>query len=265
MMKKTLVALALAATTVSGSAMAWQTNGTGGSLELGGTLTPEQTSNPWEVLIGSAVTNLNESIKPGVTEVSLPVTKAITVLGIRTMSNQPFSGASGIDPLIDFNGAINVDNNAGSNSGKTPLYAKITNNHDGSDIGTLSTMLSVAGLVSYNSQAQTYPLQGSLSNSESSAFSGGLLNNGGALMSTANVKTMLNSINTDFLANYNDQGASDRDFTGFINFTNPSLTFSSAYGSGILAGETIKLTLNTPTASDEIQWKASLPITVSYR
>ncbi|EEJ2353179.1 hypothetical protein AH810_004763 [Salmonella enterica subsp. enterica] len=264
MMKKTLVALALAATTVSGSAMAWQTNGTGGSLELGGTLTPEQTSNPWEVLIGSAVTNLNESIKPGVTEVSLPVTKAITVLGIRTMSNQPFSGVSGIDPQIDFNGAINVDNNAGSNSGKTPLYAKITD-AGGSDIGTLSTILSVAGLVSYNNQAQTYPLQASLSNSVNSAFSGGLLNQNGVLQNTANVKTMFNSINTDFLANYNDQGATDRDYSGFASFSDTTLVFSAAYGSGILAGETIKLTLNTPTASDEIQWKASLPITVSYQ
>ncbi|ENK8257946.1 hypothetical protein AB4C84_004676, partial [Escherichia coli] len=47
-MKKTLIALAVAASAaVSGSAMAWTANGTGGSVDLGGTLTPVTKATPW--------------------------------------------------------------------------------------------------------------------------------------------------------------------------------------------------------------------------
>ncbi|HEI3186174.1 TPA: hypothetical protein SI321_005057, partial [Escherichia coli] len=55
-MKKTLIALAVAASAaVSGSAMAWTANGTGGSVELGGTLNPVEKVTPWEVKVGDDV------------------------------------------------------------------------------------------------------------------------------------------------------------------------------------------------------------------
>ncbi|EGJ4498914.1 hypothetical protein INB87_004741, partial [Escherichia coli] len=65
-MKKTLIALAVAASAaVSGSAMAWTANGTGNSVELGGTLTPVEKVSPWEVKTGDAVTGLDAPIQKG--------------------------------------------------------------------------------------------------------------------------------------------------------------------------------------------------------
>ncbi|MBJ4431454.1 hypothetical protein JGE53_19990 [Salmonella enterica subsp. enterica serovar Give] len=101
-MKKTLIALAVAASAVvSGSAMAWTQTGTGGSLELGGTLTPQDKVTPWEVAVGAANTNLNTDIAKGERIVDIPVNKPIPVLGIRTISTTPFKGVNGISPQID--------------------------------------------------------------------------------------------------------------------------------------------------------------------
>lgn len=52
-MKKTLIVLAVTASVMtSGSAMAWTLNGSGGSVELGGTLTPAEKVTLWEVKTG---------------------------------------------------------------------------------------------------------------------------------------------------------------------------------------------------------------------
>ncbi|EID0396774.1 hypothetical protein LA211_003794 [Salmonella enterica] len=266
-MKKTLVALALAATTVSGSAMAWTAGGAGGSLELGGTLTPENLPNPWEVLIGSAVTGLDADIKIGSKIVEIPVTSPVTVLGIRTVSNQPFRGMSGITPQIDFKGAIDVTKYTEASKGTTPLTVKITD-AGGMNIGVLNTVLSVAGLASYigtNVNGGTISKQVSLYHySVNGAFRGGVLIAEGIVNDTRDVKTLLNSINTDFLANYNSQGLREG-FVGNFDFQNSALNYSGVYGSGIEAGKTIRLTLDAPAASDAIVWKAALPITVSYQ
>ncbi|HCN8216144.1 TPA: hypothetical protein N6448_004795, partial [Escherichia coli] len=73
-MKKTLIALAVAASAVvSGSAMAWTANGDGGSVDLGGTLTPTDVMTPWEVKVGAAVNDLNAAIRKGDTKVDIPV------------------------------------------------------------------------------------------------------------------------------------------------------------------------------------------------
>ncbi|EJN2318881.1 hypothetical protein NPL52_004738, partial [Escherichia coli] len=77
-MKKTLIALAVAASAaVSGSAMAWTANGTGGSVDLGGTLTPVEKVTPWEVKVGDAVTGLDAQIQKGQKVVDVAVNKAI--------------------------------------------------------------------------------------------------------------------------------------------------------------------------------------------
>ncbi|MWN89069.1 hypothetical protein GQN24_29560, partial [Escherichia coli] len=98
-MKKTLIALAVAASAaVSGSAMAWTANGTGGSVDLGGTLTPVNVITPWEVKVGAAVNGLDASIRKGDTGADIPVKKAISVLGIRTIKSAVFTGQQGISP-----------------------------------------------------------------------------------------------------------------------------------------------------------------------
>ena len=76
-MKKTLIALVLATTSVSGSAMA-----DGGTLQLGGMLTPHVTPVGWQVSVGKNKLDLNADVHPGDTEVNIPVHSPISVLGI---------------------------------------------------------------------------------------------------------------------------------------------------------------------------------------
>lgn len=101
-MKKTLIALAVAASAaVSGSAMAWTANGTGNSVDLGGTLTPVEKVTPWEVKTGAAVTGLDAQVTQGQTMVDVAVKKAIPVLGIRTQEvGKSFPAQAGINPAI---------------------------------------------------------------------------------------------------------------------------------------------------------------------
>lgn len=268
MMKKTLVVLALAAATVSGSVMAWEANGTGGKMELGGTLTPQANVTPWEVMIGASVTDLDAPIKTGSYTVDIPVKTPITVLGIRTVSNQTFMGTPGISPRINFNGAIDTTKFDTVKKGDVPMTLKITDD-SGKDIGMLNTTLSASAVASYtgnwpngtlNKHTALYAFNAS------SAFDGGLQATEAATSGTAaEAKTILNNINADFMANYNEQSTPSDNVPTYTSFHYPDVNFSAAYGSGIGTNKKITLTLNNQAGSDAIVWKASLPITVSYQ
>lgn len=261
MMKKTLIALALAATAVSGSAMAWTSNGTGGSMAFSGTLTLDTLTTPWEVLVGPTVSNLNAEIASGTTIATIPVNTAIPVLGIRTVRNQAFEGTSGISPQIDYNGAIDTSQ---FSDGVTTLTLEVKNASD-AKIGVLTAPLSAAAVYSAVSAAATYqnPLTASLSGR---AYFGGIApTSAGVVRSSSATKALINSINPDFMANYTAQGVAESSTTQQANFVDSAYTYSSAYGAGIVAGKTVKLTLDNAAASNTIAWKASLPITVSYQ
>ncbi|HDP9994811.1 TPA: fimbrial protein, partial [Escherichia coli] len=180
-MKKTLIALAVAASAVvSGSAMAWTANGDGGSVDLGGTLTPTDVMTPWEVKVGAAVNDLNAAIRKGDTKVDIPVNKAIPVLGIRVADTtwKAFWGKPGIAPNIDYHGAINVND---FSHGEVPLTLDVKNTQD-QKIGSLTVNLSAgAEYARYNpstDQGEKYVLY---QNSKGELFFGGLGTNSDAV------------------------------------------------------------------------------------
>ncbi|EQA8868653.1 hypothetical protein ACX9P6_004824, partial [Citrobacter braakii] len=261
-MKNTLVALALAATTVSGSAMAWTAGGTGGSLELGGTLTPESLPNPWETMVGSAVTNLDAPHQNGATSVDIAVKTAIPVLMIRTQTNQPFGSSAGITPHIDFASHISYDQ---PRNGEAVLTLPVKN---GSDvmIGKLTTLLTTAGVLSLKDANGANSLDGEYSlyalgvgglYTSGIPFSGGLsLDPQGVISSSASAKSFLSQLNADIVANYNQQGGEDKGVNSLplvsSNGSMAPFTFSGMYGAGILSGKNIKLTLDAPATSDTI-------------
>ncbi|EES4634805.1 TPA: hypothetical protein ACGTEY_004660, partial [Shigella sonnei] len=108
-MKKTLIALAVAASAaVSGSAMAWTANGTGGSVDMGGILSPAHKVTPWEVKVGDAVKGLDAKIEKGQKTVEISLKSAIPLLGIRTQTSEVFHGQEGITPQISYGSAIDV-------------------------------------------------------------------------------------------------------------------------------------------------------------
>ena len=261
-MKKTLIALAVAASAVvSGSAMAagWEQNGHGTSVELGGTLIPAAVVTPWEVKTGDAVTNLDAQIQKGQASVTVNVNQAIPVLGIRTQTVNSFMGSAGISPQINYGGAVDVD---GFSAGVTTLSLDVTD-AGGTKIGNMTVPFSAAGARSYSVDDVTGASSRNLyAPTSGDAFFGGLGHSASAIASDA--EAFVSAIDAAVVAKYNTWGASK--VTGALteNFTG-NVFYSGFYGSGIESGRSIKITLDKAVTGDtQIQWKASLPVIVSY-
>ena len=259
-MKKTLIALAVAASAaVSGSAMAWTANGAGDSVSLGGTLTPADVITPWEVKVGAAVNDLNADIRKGDTTVDIPVKKAIPVLGIRTQTTKVFRGQPGIAPLINYGGAVNLD---GFKAGLTTVSMDVRD-EQGNIIGGLKAPFFAGAEVSQRNGSLDYKYSLYASKAGEAFFGGLAKSSAGA---TNDIHTKLNTISSEFTANYNTQGVGEyKDTYGRTTFRSTNVTYSAYYGSGIRSGDTIKITLNQGAGNDNITWKSSLPITVSYQ
>ncbi|EAB6125134.1 hypothetical protein D6Q91_26215 [Salmonella enterica subsp. enterica] len=256
-MKKTLIALAVAASAVvSGSAMAWTANGSGGNVELGGTLTPVEKSTPWEVQIGAAATDLNGQIKKGLSEASIVTGKSIPVLGIRVSKGNSFKGEPGITPNIDYQNTIDTSK---FSANKTVLTLTV-NDEQGHKIGTLNTKLSAMGRLA---RAGVDPANMTLFASDvGHAFFGGLPASANGI-DDGNI-SVIGDIFPNILAHFDGLGVwySGK---GFSYVNNRSATYSAAYGAGIVKGEQINIMLDTPAAADAIVWRASLPVIVSYQ
>ncbi|HAW1357901.1 TPA: hypothetical protein JLL95_001604 [Escherichia coli] len=256
-MKKTLIALAVAASAaVSGSAMAWTANGIGGSVDLGGTLTPADVVTPWEVKTGDAVTGLDAQIKKGQKTVDIAVNKAIPVLGIRTQTTQVFQGQPGISPQIDYGNAVNVD---AFKNGRAPVTLEVKDDTN-TKIGTLTTSLGASALVSIKGPWSGY--NHNYSEKAGQGFFGGLPKN---KAQTPDENIAVN-VMPGVADHYTSQGVDYSEVDVATDFTNTKATYSGYYGAGIEQGKTIKITLDQAASGDApIQWKASLPVTVSYQ
>ncbi|EKY6640206.1 hypothetical protein QFL78_004836 [Escherichia coli] len=236
--------------------MAWTANGTGGSVDLGGTLTPADVVTPWEVKTGDAVTGLNAQIKKGQKTVDIAVDKAIPVLGIRTQTAQAFQGQPGISPQIDYGNAVNVD---AFENGRAPVTLEVKDDTN-TKIGTLTTSLGASALVSVKGPWSGY--NHSYSDTAGQGFFGGLPKNK-AQTPNDNIAFRVMPEVADHYTNQN-VGYSGVDVT--TSFTNTAATYSGYYGAGIEQGKIIKITLDQVASGDTpIQWKASLPVTVSYQ
>ncbi|EHB2254386.1 hypothetical protein JZC05_004221 [Salmonella enterica subsp. enterica serovar Oranienburg] len=271
-MKKSLIALAVVASTVVfGSSMAantvtpgaWIPNGTVGVVELSGTLTPQDKVTPWEISTGAPVTNLDGFVQKGQQNVSVHVTNAIPVLGIRTQLKEAFQGQPGIAPQIDFKGAIDAQNFSG---GRTTLTLDVKN-VQAQKIGHLKVPFFAGAEYSFKGDGSSGKLFMS-GDKAGDAFYGGLGMNRQSVggIGKNDIESRIRSLNPQYLANFNDQGASyNGNAPTSNNFADTKYSFSAYYGAGIEAGNKIKIILDTPAASEAIVWRASLPIAVSYQ
>lgn len=253
-MKKTLIALAVAASAaVSGSAMAWTPNGSGGSVSLGGTMTPVDVVTPWEVKVGAAVNDLNGSIQKGAITAEIPVKKTIPVLGIRTVKAEAFTGFPGLSPQISYGNAVNVD---AFEASVAPLTLEVKD-ANGAKIGSLTTDMFA--------QARTSMMgdwEGKFWNYASQAGQGFF---GGLPKSADRVSTVdrVNELMPEAGQTYVNQSAPEAG-VNYSTFKGPAFTHSAYYFSVVESGKSINITLDKP-ADGEIAWKASLPVTVLYK
>lgn len=266
-MKKTLIALAVAASAVvSGSVMAvgWEQNGSGNSVELGGTLTPVVKVTPWEVKTGDAVTNLNAQVQRGDVSARVAVNNVIPVLGIRTHSLDVFHAQSGITPQINYQNAVAVD---GFKNGETTLKLNVTDKAK-KKIGTMTVPFSAAGVVSVtNNDTKEVSWDSAYASASGKAFFGGVGKTTSGVFDYKGASSLIESFSPEFLARFNKQGVGSPAHSEKFeyDFANKKYIYSAAYGSGIKSGSTITINLDSPAVGNgEIAWNASLPVIVTY-
>ncbi|EDI0785149.1 hypothetical protein CC851_25175 [Salmonella enterica subsp. enterica serovar Kasenyi] len=260
-MKKTLIALAVAASAVvSGSAMAWTANGTGGNVELGGTLSPQTKVTPWEVQTGAAVTNLDGQIQKGLRTASVDVKKGVFVLGIRTQKASAILGSeyAGNIPQISYGGKLNLDS---FNNGVGTVTLDALNKANSQKIGSVKVPLLVGGVTSWSGKNGNHQ-KFLVANAAGQVFFGGLPKS--AKGARDHVEVDLAKVSSEFSAHYVSQGGS-WDPMGTMDYSGADYRYNGYYGSVIEAGAKIQINLDAPAAADAIAWKASLPVTVSYQ
>ncbi|OEL58695.1 hypothetical protein [Escherichia coli] len=259
-MKKTLIALAVAASAVvSCSAMAsgWEQD-SNGSVEFGGTLTPVAKGTPWEVKTGDAVTNLDAQIQKGQTSVEVNVNEAIPVLGIRNADVNGFTGREGIKPQISYNNAVDIDS---FYNGVTMLTLSVQD-VSGSTIGSMLARFSAAAVSSWSGAAVVEGHKALYAGQDTDSFYGGLGKGLGTVRHEGALE-LITALSSDFVAKWKQQG--EYVGAGTESFNDSNAIFFGVYGAGIEKGQTITIKLNNAVANDDrIQWKASLPVTVTY-
>ncbi|EHM2892742.1 hypothetical protein KGD15_002817 [Escherichia coli] len=255
-MKKTILSLAIFASIGSATAAGWEHSGVGGSISIGGTLEmTDKMVTPWEVKVGENVSDLNYKITAGQQNVQITANKSIPILGIRNTSINGFVGQAGIKPQIDFKDAIAIN---GFNNGVTTLTLPVKK-ADGSDVGTLNVPFSSAAVLSWAlNQGTGSKAVGA--EAPGASFWGGLGKNESQIRRYGSLE-LIDELDPDFLANFKVRSWDGAAYNE--QFANSSATYHAAYGAGIASGSTINIKLTQP-ATETINWKATLPIVVSY-
>ncbi|HAO0310726.1 TPA: hypothetical protein IGZ59_004638 [Escherichia coli] len=238
--------------------MAWtqQDSAYNGNIELGGTLQPETKKLPWELQVGTGSNQLNGAITRGDTKVTIKLTNAIPVLGMRNVSGG-FVGAEGLTPQVDYKGAIKVDSFV---SGQTKMNLDVTDG-SGNRIGSLSADFSTGAFGANNEQRASL-----FAGKAGAAFWGGLGKSAEQVVSTiGDLEVVAKSLFPTILETRGDMSNLVNISPQEYKFTSTSTTYRSIYYSGIVAGKNISISLDAPAGADDITWKASLPVTVSYQ
>lgn len=262
-MKKTLIALAVATSAVvSGSVFAWTPGDFNGSFEMGGQLTPpSQTGNLWSVAVGNKVTDLNATLEAGQKDVSINVTNAIGILGIRPTENEMFNGQVGITPQISYGSAVNLDSFA---QGIGTLTLPVKSGEQ--EIGTLTTKIYAGGVYAkflYRGELSPGAAHSTYASAAGKAFYGGVGKTSDSIDSSAkNVVSTAITFFSDITDTYQSPTGEDGQ-SGEFDFSRIYDELSGLYASGIKSGEKINITLNE-ALSEATTWTASLPITVTY-
>ncbi|AOV97500.1 hypothetical protein A9798_11425 [Edwardsiella hoshinae] len=300
-MKKTLIALALAATGVSSGAYAtlnWQTGAISGqAFTLGGTFySANHFNGKWQWAVGTGLSGFNNKLSDVVTtgsthKITIPVTTATYILLGKTQNafGSPLASGVGAIPQITFKGADN--NNVSLTAGTTPGQGTITiplmpggNGASTTVLGTAKFNISYAGLGLDGSRANSTATTGAVTvtslysaGATSGIFFGGLPAAQDKVLASASAaqnliakfsgpaQTDLVSQITTALTGLTAPTVNKATTAGQENTQHDGTTsvFAAAYALGFDANQTIELTFtNKPTATTE--WKAPLQIEVSY-
>lgn len=265
-MKNTLIALAVAASAVaSGSAMAWNPGGSGGTLNLGGELAIAGEKLPWDVTVGSEVKALNATLEKGAQSATIELKDDIPVLGLR-LKGDAFYGKKGLSPNIDYGQAINVDN-ISNGSVETQLGVK---SEHGDVIGTMTVPLWIAAEsvdITVAEGREGEAISGldhvmPFADTKGDLFYGGVAKNAKGVWNEKAAHDFMKKIFSDIDAHWQDFG-SDLSTPHAVKPVENSHRYNGMYASAFPSGKNIEIKLNSPLQTSTV-WQASMPITISY-
>lgn len=266
-MKKTLIALAVAAgatMSVSGVANAFTSAFPGGDISLGGTIsTPVQ--GVYEGKVGS-LTGLDSNIPVGDTTVSIVAPANAGLLALRSVQGGFDSSASDKVANITFNGQTLIQAAGGSFSNGAIDMTLDVQDSTGNKIGDITFPMQVAAVSAIVDNADSSVAGASLYAYDNSRTYYGALPQqaAGAVSSYSDALSIMNGLFSD-ISDYLPSVTSEASTPEAKDFNATGKVFNTAYAAGIVAGNTITLTLDNPATAGDVSWTASMPVVVSYK
>ncbi len=283
-MKKNLIALALAVSAVSGVAHAWTDGEFSGSVDFGGSITPDTEVQNWAWEAGTGLNNFSSYISDmtsggTVLQITAEDNKAI-LLG-KTKQTIAGNVGSGIIPQLSFSdGAgdtVTINRNEDNlRSGEVYFILPVTDGDSGSALGNLRVNAAVAGVVLGVTTSETssnlFSVAGTSSNT-SNAFFGGIPS-GAAIQSATTAVSLTETFGALSESDLTEQvSLTYPDAVGTINYLTSAASTSfvgsvnpasaATYAMGIKSGQTMNVIFDSEV-TDEVNWVAPLNISVSY-
>lgn len=259
-------ALMLGCMLLSTQTLAWTEGGTGGDVDLGGTIDPTGPVNPWEVQLGSGVTGINMVLPEGGKLVSYRLKSNIPVLGIRATTgiDGSFGGETvgGIAPQISYSGFV-----AGGrfDKGRVPVELTVTRVQDGKAFGWLRLNLLAGAEVSQVERDTRVGRRYSVYASQAGeAFFGGIARTPDEAMDNA-LQTIGDAFGP-YVSRYNPQGMPGAaGLKQAVEFRNSKMQYSGFYGAGMISGDEIVMRVDEGYQQSTVEyWKARLVVTIKY-
>ncbi|ELS9957823.1 fimbrial protein [Salmonella enterica] len=278
-MKKTLIALTMAASAVSGAAHAWTSSDFNGSFNIDGTITADMYSDKWEWMVGEPLSfqNTTKEMTDGNKMLTITQSKPAPILLGHT--KEAFAAPSvgvGAIPLISFSdyegNTVSLKNSNESNKGYFDLPMKDANDQK---LGNVKVNVISAGLISKSEKNSSghVRVNGVSSTERSSIYYGGLVSSvDGKGMEMSSIMSKFGNYGHTALLSQITTALPDAGLYGQINGNYPISTnmvdstgevIASSYSLGIDQGQTIEATFTNPVTTTT-QWSAPLNVAVTY-
>ncbi|RXB78710.1 fimbrial protein [Escherichia coli] len=282
-MKKTLIALAVAASAVSGMAHAWTNGDFKGSVDIGGSINADDYRQKWSWAVGSDIngfSNVLTDLTDGGTKLTITVNGDKPILLGKT--NEAFStsavGGLGAIPLIslsDATGKVQVlKGTSNSQNGVGTFDLEIKNRDTDKKIGTLHATMTGMAVEGVAGAENTGKLSALYAYGKSHIFSGGLAIESGSEMKDANsaaafTEKMGSLSSADILSQIklvkqNVESLTPQTSSVYENMKHDDgNVVSAAYALGFENGQTLEATFDEAITTST-QWTAPLNVSIAY-
>lgn len=276
-MKKTLIALALATTAVSGSAMAWTEGGSGGDIEFGGTVT-KLTPITWLWKLGAGKLDLNgksSELTDADKKLTITTTSDISILVGKTKqaySGTDFTGNNTM-PNIEFLSAGSKVTPVFGQSGAIKLTVKMFDAQNaGTELGALTLNARASGMQAGNRGTSSFISNSLYSGSTTEGFFGGLGDNNSIITAVAESNSLIQGYGGVPLTELEGMVDAATNHTGPYTQSNSPIPLrkstayrfiAAGYGIGVPTGNTLEANFTAPITTTT-QWKAPITVAITY-